>query len=602
MDKKKIAGLIIFTLLIGGILVYPSIMERADGHIYKFKVQSALKSGDYHRVRNLILNNGSVDGFGWDFFALLDSEINLGNDLTHYINRLEMHGKIDILQYIVDNLGDDLHKYIKLFTIEGLVIDEQLRYNIANMQIMVPPYHFFYNDALNMALKIRGPRETIDNIYLRYLIHKGEIEEALRLYNEMDEKYKMDVLDALMPTLVFKTFYTEGFGPATHEELLANIDRLSRLELSDEMFRHFLKEAMVLKSLDIYLQETIDKYPYFTENLYYKYYSNLRKLRNYGAYNHGNTSYQELLDDVINNLKKDEFKEIPEVQEVLTVLKESTRVFSFLNVNKNGSILYYTGNMEKGSFNIYNTRTKQQSKFSFGDRLASETVSYDSLQFSLSSVGRNYYLALGVSFEEAPEEWQRTAKFRHLLLDSDFNLIDATEFSNSPESREWLEIITNIVGNSKFFNPFAFNTEPRTTSFVNEDEAAFLLNFEVPGTKNYHLYHIDDEIYAIIQYKHDINNLGVFYTYYSVFDLKTHKLLYQVDLRQFDGLLGSCHQYLYVANIIEGTFVTLEMVDKKTMEMTRLPFYSIETGDSRYWSITKSKFYSNSFYFGVGLH
>lgn len=602
MKKKKVTGLILFTLLIGGFLLYPSLKDRVEEQLLRYRVQSALKSEEYGRVRELVLKDGGINGFDWDYLALLEADIHLGNNLSHHISKLQMHGKIEILQHIVDKLGEGIEDYLVLATIDGLVLDEQLRYQLANMQFQFIQSPYYYQETIDRAMEIRGPRETVDNIYLRYLIHNGEIEQALRLYGTMEDKYKEDVLNALIPTLVQQTFYTSSFDPFTHEEMLENIDRLSSLGLSDEMFRLFLREAMITYTQNEYIQTNIDKYTYFFDNIYYRYYSNLRKLTCYAIKENQRTeSYERILEEVLKDLKRDEFKAIPETEEIIAVLEGAKKVHSFLNVNKKGSIFYYDGeNIDDGAFYSYDIYTGNKVEFSFVDMLEIDIFSYRNLQFSLSSVGRDYYIALSFIVEEDCEiEALHSLSIKNLLLDSDYNLLAVSDpFYTQTIETEWMNKVSNIVGDKKFYFPYSFNDAPITTSYVDEHRANFFVELDVPGLKNYHLYSIDDETYTIIHYKHDVNKAAVQYTDYCVYDNDTHELLYQVDLRQFDGLLGSCDENLYIASTVEDILIVIEAVDKKTLERTRLPFYSIEPVNPLQGGFPYSKIYRDHAYWG----
>lgn len=560
MNKKKIAGLIIFAIFIGLIFGYPAIKEEIQERLYKKNIERLMQS-EHYKEAYAILSHQEISGYNWEYLALIRSELYLGYPVEDRIKKLIEFNRKEQIQVLVDEFQDMLGPYLllELSTVEGIIFSEKVK-DFISLNFYLRLSNPEYSDFLGKAMKIRGDREVIDPILIRHLLHNGEIEQVLQLYDEIPDEYLPHSNLAISEHLYLRSiFYWEDQRRRMYKEsvIVNNFKNVSTLPLPDKILGLLGIEASYVDSVwDTELYNVINKIPFITENIHYQYHRLLASLT-------GDDS--NLFNQALNELKaREEFHHIDGYQEAIQVAENFKRVDKFIKVSSDGVLLYQE---------LSDTEKAGENKgYDFYSSTHLDNVVKDKIEFVSTSPNRAFYLT---------SVWdEKIGDYYYMVLDSRFNLVNNLGFKEDKTTA-----FTYWIDNE---NVFFYGDKVNVITNESQRYSHMGGGGIIGPTPNYIVYSRDEQTVTTLDYKTIQTSFSPSrqYTHYTIRDVESEKILYQFDFGEnlnghFSEFIGSCDQYIYRQRAI-GRFYTIEAIEKETLNRYLLPFYTTEHN----WSLS----------------
>lgn len=530
MDKKKITGLVIFTLALALFMGYPQI----EKYRYQRSITTMLAEGKYQEVYDKILGEDEgIEDFSFRYMALLKCEIALGSDLdasrraNNKINKIVAAKRIDLLQQLVDDMGPTLGSYLFLIDkVEGLVYDESTKEKLI--------YYLELNGETGRARELRGIEE-VDMEFMSYLLQQRSFNKYLLYYDKVPEHlnqmYSLQLTYALIEEL-YK-------NPENASEYIKTVEKLS---LPEEVFSSMGSYIAMIRSINPDIEgeyNAILNLPFFVDNPYFRMYTSLYSLND-------PKKKDEALNDLIEN---EDYKDLIGWDAIVHRAENSTWVSQFHFVTDGGVLGYYTAN---GHLRIYDIANEKN-------------VDFDPYLYLVSvSPNRNYYVGKSQEFQDQ----------YFYIFDKNLKVIRKVE--GEAHVVNWLDdssfSFMSFDDVNNYYNEYNIVTGISSRELLDYEKEYNHLRFE-PVVKDARVWSINKETYSSIEPKENYSDWGYIpgnKGYFTVRNLRDHSI---IDRIEFDFIfLGSCDDFLYGAE--PGAVYGLVKMDKKTGEIVELPFYS----------------------------
>ena len=530
MDKKKISGLIIFTLALGIYLSYPEIKE----WYMERNVNAMMENQQYQEIYDL-LKDKEIEYLSPEYMSLLKSEIRLG---LHYdakikISQLVRNKELVPLQDLVDEMGEELGDLLMTIdTVEGLVIDEDLRPYYAEML-----YHQgFFSRAMELGFEIK----EIDPNLIYNLTAEGNIEMLIRIHDDIPKRLKQVYYEAIN----FETIYWKTLR-LSEEERTEYLDYLATLNYPEEL----------LWNMGFFLINRTDMpffdHPFITENIYYQLAKTLDLLK------YPTTKNQGLLE-----LKSTKFQGLKGIERIVELAENGKKLDVIEGVNSNGILSYYY-NRGRGleGYNTYD--------LALGKEMNLGIEGFGSSSVTSVSPDRKHIGIIQHLFD---------GSVKLLVFDDRYqNVVEIEAEGYYVFIEYWLDDYSFLFHQAKpdgARERQVYNIRTKeTTEYSGEQPYAADFRLTTQGAS---VWAINHERYITIEpgnpIEPDIHSDGTT-KYYIIRDRKTNDEILQVA---FDFMfIGSCEDYIYGLVLEEGFIQVLVKMNIKTEEITELPFYSL---------------------------
>lgn len=522
MVKKKVVGILVFTIIISFYLNYPNLQEWR----LERQVNAMIENGQYGRVYTL-LSDSSMDPSHRQFMNLMKANVALDTDDTRLmINRLVANRDLDTLQLLVDEFGIKLGNNLALIDyMDGIVYDDESSDYLAR-------YHLNRRN-MDRAMALRGETDEIDLIYLTYLATQGDLAELLQIYEDVPEDLKETYYNLITHDIIFVGLNQRSTGyPQTEAAFLTELQSYEYPE--EVLFRigrhyvdsHFFGQANSLE------------HPFFTENIYFQFYREVAGLND-------PTKREESL----RLLKDDQFNSFPSRDRLLQLAENGTNVREMIEVSK-GGIFHYTYNsgahISPQNY-IYNFNNGTE------ERVNLERYSDYSVSPNREHILERRILGLGGRF---------------IVLDEYFNTKNTIDKRHNPTTQVdyWVNDWEVVLVNTKTFKRQVLNVE---TGDIREfaGERPYTHGFE-PVVQGTSLWAINEERYIGLE-PHDKG------LHYVIRERISHKEIKSIPL-EFE-FIGSCTQYIYGISTEDEFLKILVRQCINTGRIEELPFFSISS-------------------------
>lgn len=523
MYKKKIAGIIIFAVVLVVFIGYPNMVENWEQR----RMESMLKNERYEEVYEA-LSKERQDADSWEYFALMRSEYYLGHlsrfniRLTTLINNHEK----DKVQLLVDEFGMDLSDhFIAIDQMGGIEFkDEEVREGVAVEYFNAwQGYgnHFFgfgNPETLRRAREVRGEKDELDMIDIYYYAAMKDMETLVNLHDEIPghlrENYYEIVTVGIISPLISHEVNTDT---TSHFNLLESLD------FPDELLKKvgfYASSSVQYSPADpSFLQE-----PFFKDNIYLSYYLSLRKLN----LNH---SRKEGLSELN---EREEYLSIDGSREILDVVNNGRLISNFLEISKDGYLLYKLDEVTY-SVNLFGMGNVRE--LAYGET-------------GVVSNNRSYYTTL--IWDAMPHGYK--------ILDSSFNVVETIQYT---------DYIKWVDDNKLFYavdSGWLYDIKTKTKVPTRRSEVEFpTMDIYDPSSK---LYSWGEETYTAIEQDPVQGN------FYRVRNIKDHSIVYEMHLGEI-SFLGSCDRFVYTFETLDSLQILMG-IDKDTREKIYFPFYKLK--------------------------
>lgn len=541
MNKKTLAGIIVFIVALGLFIGYPDIAESWE----KRKIQSMLRSEKYEEVFE-ILDKESHDISSWRYVAKMQSEYYLGNEdlffrkLDSLIKKEERAG----VQYLVDVMGEKMHFYL-------LQIDQMggIEFTRAEVQdIVAISYLTLWRGeditALVRAKEVKGSRDDIDIIDLFYYYAVKDLETLVEIYTQVPD----DLLDAYYELLA-ATIADENMLLDKEFNLDKHFEKLDKLVLPKEIEREvtFAISGIMMNILDqndrdIFLQQN-----FFKNNMQFNFFYSLRK-----------SIFENHREEAIKDMNnKEKYSLIDGYQDILEVVNNGTYVMSSRDQN-----WHHLFRISKDGYMVFQNDSRR-----YKVNLLTVEVPED-YEYSIihsSSHDGSYYHA---NIYGNPG-----------ILDSKFNLV--MEFEEEA-SITWVDAKTfhyGAYGTSEEEFIFNLETKEKTSMALRDVQFTYIEN---PYDDN-DVYRFDDETYSVVLWEEITNEPGdkELVQHYRVRSISDNSLVYELQMP--NDFVGECEKYVYYFEKVDVLQV-LTGVSKATNEKIHFPYFQFRST----WNLVQS--------------
>lgn len=513
MDKKKLVGLLIFTVILTAYLSYPSI----HGWHLERRVNTMIEKQQYQRIYNL-LSDRELDPSSNQYLNLLKAKIALGDNKARLmLNNLVKNQELEALQKLVDELGITLGNYlIDIYKMEGIVYQDEVREHLSFL-------YAFLGENLDRAMELRGDTDGIDYVYLAYLAHKGDLEALLNIYEDIPEHllphyYNIIVRDLIHAGLMYNP-----------EDAKILLDNLMEYDFPERvLFTIGIEFVDIADSLWVGLNE----HPFFAENIYYEFFYTYSKLSN-----------PDKRDETLLAIRSDRFKHIKGRDILMELAENATLVHDIFSVTSEGKLNY----------SIISDRNTFKNYFYHLDSGGKKEVDFNLFHYRVSP-NRSYIAAT-----------EHTNLGRHILIVDKNMDIKLRKEANNYLPEFWVNNSEIVLRDELRDSRQVLNVE----TFEIRDYAGenpYLYGFEPEG-QGFRLWSIDEERYIGLEIE---NNQF----HYVIRNRKNHQKITSIPLEYL--FLGSCDEYIYGIQREEGfiNILVRQRIDNKNIE--KLPFYSIK--------------------------
>ncbi len=538
MDKKKIAGLLIFIIALGIFIGYPNIQDFQ----LKREVEALMADGEYFEIIAMF-EKEEISEDSWKNFALLKSYFYLNDDTfqTKLDNLIKNDNK-KIVQMVVNDMGKELIWLLRDFDKMGGIVfkGEELRNALALSYILGWGRGSDEWD-LERAMEIRGDKKEIDMVFLYYHAIKGNIQELIDVHNEVSNMFKEQYYAIISAYVLHgQTINYSSYPEEKIDELLD--DHLRKLENLD-IPKEIMRQIGLFANRDHYNEPFTIRMlnsPFMTENTYYQYYKLLSQLEN-----------SEQREKIIAQLNDGEgFSEVEGLEKTLEIINNGFYIQNSLNINDNGILLFIGDNKRLYKYDLFNQTDLGELGHGFKNDY--------SYPISSVSTNRSYLFLTGWTDNGA----------RAFFLDDDYGLV---------KTLDEYSIIVEWVDDHRFYQSFPggkiYDLASGTETTIDQRDVLFPT---IDTTEEYpQIYRITKDSYTQVVQNYIFDYLkGVeINTIYMIKDLESNNIIYQKELDRDTFFLGSNKDYIFAAKNFDSIFV-LVTISKSTDQITYLPIYT----------------------------
>ncbi|QNO16041.1 hypothetical protein HYG86_15330 [Alkalicella caledoniensis] len=535
MNKKTLAGIIVFIVALGLFIGYPNMEESWEQR----KIKTMLRGEKYEEVYE-ILDKESHDISSWKYVAKMQSEYYLGNEdlffrkLDSLIKKEERAG----VQYLVDVMGEKLQLYL-------LRIDKMggIEFTRAEVQdIVAMSYLALWRGAdpapVIRAKEIKGARDDIDVVDLFYYYAVKDLESLLDIYTQLPD----DLLDAYYELLA-ATIADENMLLDKEFDLDKHFEKLDKFVLPKEIEREvtFAISGIIMNILDQNHRDIFLQQNFFKNNLQFNFFYSLRK-----------SIFENHREEAIKDMNnKEKYSFIDGYQDIIDVVNNGTYVMSSRDQN-----WHHLFQISKDGYMVFQNDSR---RYKVNLLMGEDPEDYEYSIIHSSSHDGSYFHA---NIYGNPG-----------ILDSKFNLV--MEFEEEA-SVSWVDAKTFHYGaydnsNEEFI--FNLETKERTPMALRDVKFKYLENHY--GDYNY-IYRFDDQTYTVIPWEEIVKESGEkeIVQYYRVRNISDNSLVFELQMPS--DFMGSCNKYVYYFEE-RDVLQVLTGIDKETNEKVYFPFFQLRS-------------------------